>query len=83
MSVNEKKATWIEGMPDKEGFARFIQVGGIFYKNGSLEAVGVTAITIQGDLAGPLCFMRRACVWSGGELIAEFPVVNLQGIGYI
>lgn len=83
MTINAKNATWIEGLPDAEGLTRFIQVGGQFYKNGSLESVEVTAITIQGDLAGPLCFMRRACVWSGGELIAEFPVVNLQGIGYI
>lgn len=83
MTINSKQATWIEGVPDHEGFSRFIQVGGSFHKNGTIEAVEVTAITIQGDLAGPLCFMRRACVWSDGELIAEFPVVNLQGIGYI
>lgn len=83
MTINVKNAAWIEGLPDQEGLSRFIQVGGQFYLKASLESVTVTAITIQADLAGPNCFLRRACVWAGDDLIAEFPVHNLQGVGYI
>ena len=76
-----KDAIWAEGPPDADGDTRFWKVGvGIW--DGKGRGPAVTRITVQHDLPGLHCNMRRVCVWIGDAMVAEAPLHSLQGVGY-
>jgi hypothetical protein len=75
------EATWAETLPDSDGESRLWAIGKPAdwrVKNGPK----VTRITIQQDLPGLHCNLRRVCIWSDETLVAEAPLHNLQAVGY-
>lgn len=73
-------AQWVDFMPDNDGSLRY-HVGGAVYFFG--ETAKITRITVQQDLPGMYCNMRRVCVWAGDQLAFEAPLHNVQGVGYL
>lgn len=75
------EAQWVHLLPDRDGDAYLYHVGGSvnFYS----AAVKITRITVQEDLPGMYCNMRRVCVWSGDRLAFEAPLHHVQGVGYL
>lgn len=75
------EAVWVESIPDSEGTTRFWKVGNtILGWEGSSGTI--TRITVQQDLPGLHCNMRRVCVWVGDALVAEAPMHAVQAVGY-
>lgn len=75
-------AYWAEGLADADGESRFWEVGKPVWQAGK-PAATITRITVQDDLPGLHCNMRRVCVWAGDALLAEAPLHNLQAVGYL
>ncbi|WP_454917357.1 hypothetical protein [Xanthobacter sediminis] len=73
-------AQWIDFPPDNDGSFRYY-VGGTVYFFGATATI--TRITVQQDLPGMYCNMRRVCVWAGDKLAFEAPLHNVQGVGYL
>lgn len=76
-----KEAIWAEGPRDCDGSGTFWKVGSHIH-NHPQQSVIITRITVQEDLPGLHCNMRRVCVWVGETMVAEAPVHALIGIGY-
>lgn len=75
------EADWAESLPDQDGESRFWRVGqGIW--TGKSHGPAITRITVQQDLPGLHCNMRRVCVWIGDVMVVEAPVHSLSAIGY-
>ncbi len=74
-------AQWVDFLPDIDGSTRCYHVGGTVYFFG--QTAEITRITVQQDLPGMYCNMRRVCVWVGGQLAVEAPLHNVQGVGYL
>jgi len=73
-------ARWVDLLPDNGESPRYA-VGG--YIHHFRDKVEVTRITVQEDLPGMYCNMRRVCVWAGDKLAFEAPLHNVQGVGYL
>lgn len=73
-------ARWVDLLPDNGESLRYA-VGGTVYFFGA--SVKITRITVQEDLPGMYCNMRRVCVWAGDKLAFEAPLHNVQGVGYL
>lgn len=76
------EAAWAETGPDADGDCHFWSVGKQFYNPGSVDRPTITRITVQEDLPGLHCNMRRVCVWVGEAMVAEAPVATIKAIGY-
>lgn len=74
------EAAWAETLPDHDGDAGFWKVGGEIW-NGPYSR-RITRITVQQDLPGLHCNLRRVCVWVGDVLAAEAPLHSLAAVGY-
>ena len=81
MSDNVIDAEWAEGLPDADNDARIWKLGKLLDWKDKAGPI-ITRITVQEDLPGLHCNMRRVCVWSGETLVAEAPLHNLQAVGY-
>lgn len=73
-------AQWVDFLPDDGESTRYA-VGGKVYARGL--TVAITRITVQQDLPGMYCNMRRVCVWARDQLAFEAPLQNVQGVGYL
>lgn len=81
MDQETKDAIWAEGLPDADGNTNFWKVGqGIW--TGSARGPAITRITVQHDLPGLHCNLRRVCVWIGETMVAEAPLHSLAAVGY-
>lgn len=81
MDDDIKDAIWAETAPDADGDTRQWAVGtGIW--DGKKRGPAVTRITVQQDLPGLHCNLRRVCIWIGETMVAEGPVHSMQAIGY-
>ena len=76
------EAAWAETGPDADGECHFWRVGKPFYNLASASKPIITRITVQHDLPGMHCNMRRVCVWIGDVMVAEAPVATITAIGY-
>ena len=76
-----REAEWATTPPDCDGQQTHWAVGKPIWANGGPGPV-ITRITVQEDLPGLHCHMRRVCVWIGDDLAAEAPVHSLEAIGY-
>lgn len=75
------EAEWVDASQDADGDISSFRVGAsAFDASGQIRKI--TRITVQQDLPGMHCNMRRVCVWVGGHLLFEAPVHNVLGIGY-
>ena len=79
--MEAKEALWATTPPDCDGQQSHWHVGKTIWQDGAPGAV-ITRITVQEDLPGLHCNMRRVCVWVGGVLAAEAPVHSLEAVGY-
>lgn len=75
------EAVWAECLPGADGESRFWAVGQQTWLPGG-HCPTVTRITVQQDLPGLHCNMRRVCVWVGDALVAEAPMHAVQAVGY-
>lgn len=75
------EAKWVDASPDADGNIASFGVGASAF-DASGQIRNITRITVQQDLPGMHCNMRRVCVWVGEHLLFEAPVHNVQGIGY-
>lgn len=75
-------AQWVDLSPDPDsGDCIHYFVGGKVYFYS--QSVDITRITVQQDLPGMYCNMRRVCVWAGDQLAFEAPLHNVQSVGYL
>lgn len=75
------EARWVEFPPQGPDEGSLYNVGGkISFDHVRLD---ITRITVQQDLPGMYCNLRRVCVWSGDLLVFEAPLHNVQGVGYL
>lgn len=73
-------AQWVDFLPDDGESVRYAVGGRVYFR---ARTVDITRITVQQDLPGMYCNMRRVCVWSGDQLAFEAPLHNVQGVGYL
>lgn len=76
------EAAWAATGPDADGDCFFWCVGKPLYGAGAEHRPTITRITVQEDLPGLHCNMRRVCVWVGEAMVAEAPVATIKAIGY-
>jgi len=74
-------ARWVEFLPGEDGEICVYSVGKSVGFDG--KRVSITRITVQQDLPGMYCNLRRVCVWAGDKLAFEAPLHNIQGVGYL
>lgn len=75
------EAAWAESRPDQDGESRFWAVGKPIW-TGKAHGPAVTRITVQQDLPGLHCNMRRVCIWIGETMVVEAPLHSLALVGY-
>lgn len=75
------EARWVDLTPDEDGHITSYSVGNLIWFNHDNQRI--TRITVQQDLPGLHCNMRRVCVWTGDDLAFEAPVHAVAGIGYV
>lgn len=75
------EASWVEIPPGVDNEATFYCVGGLIYAGG--QEATITRITVQEDLPGLHCNMRRVCVWVDDALAFEAPMHAVQGVCYL
>lgn len=64
------EADWVEFPPRVEGDSSYYRVGGQLFQAG-MKASTITRITVQQDLPGLYCNLRRVCIWVGDQLAVE------------
>jgi hypothetical protein len=77
MSSGIVPAKWADGPALENGERVTAVVGNTLFKR------PVTGITVNTDEPGQLCFMRRVIVWSGDEMLCEWPMIGSGGVGYV
>lgn len=75
------EAEWAETQLDQDGESRFWQVGRPIWTR-KAHGPAVTRITVQQDLPGLHCNMRRVCIWIGDKMVVEAPLHSLAAVGY-
>lgn len=73
-------AQWVDFLPDDGESTRYAVGGKVYFRALTID---ITRITVQQDLPGMYCNMRRVCVWAGDQLAFEAPLHNVQGVGYL
>lgn len=80
MDNNIRKAHTVETPTDGNGENSYYIVGGLVYQG--LDSYTITKITVQEDLPGLHCNMRRVLVWVGDRVAVEIPLHNCVQVIY-
>ena len=75
------EAARAQAPPDQAGASRIWTVGKPIW-TGKAHGPAVTRITVQQDLPGLHCNMRRVCIWIGETMVVEAPLHSLAAVGY-
>lgn len=75
------EASWVQFPPQGDDEGNFYRIGGNFYQPVAGSRT-ITRITVQHDLPGLHCNLRRVCVWVGDQLAIEAPLHAVEAVGY-
>lgn len=74
------EAEWVEFPPKDGGDSAFYKAGYYIGVPGKMRTI--TRITVQQDLPGLHCNLRRVCIWVGDQLAIEAPLHSVEAVGY-
>ena len=79
------QALSVTSPPDPDRYKTFYRIGNsVREEKGGVWVKGpkITAITVQDDVPGLHCNLRRVCVWIGDHLHCEMPYHSVEKVTY-